>query len=251
MLRWHPLAGFLLGCVVVLLAGLIFYLTFDDNGTNNVASAPAPTPPAAATPDCLAYLAADRAFHEKRVAASPIFNAVRDALDTDDEARLQQLEAQDKGRWKVFIERWRTLEKARWRTAYEEAVAARDAAWNDYQAISPYALSSTEAKAASDGAWNDWKAADDVAQVAFDVSHTAHDVALTARETAYKEAWGYEAAAARLVAAYVETYAASGHDVTGYDVGLIFKAAAHERQTACPILGISGWIEPLEHLARE
>lgn len=66
----------------------------------------------------------------------------------------------------------------------------------------------------------------------------------------YHAGWSL-AAAARLLAAYVETYAASRHDVAGYDAELIFKAAAHERQTAYPILGIAGYIEPLEYLARE
>ena len=162
-----------------------------------VAAAIASTPPAEAA-DCLAYLAADRSFHEKRAANGPIFRAVGDAL-----------EAQDEGRWKAFIESWRKLNQASWEAAYAEAKAA-------------YAETTV-----------------------------AHDAALAARDVAYKEAWGYDAAAARLVAAYVETYAASGHDVAGYDVGLIFKAAAHERQTACPVLGIPGWLEPLEHLAKE
>ena len=113
-----------------------------------VAAAIASTPPAEAA-DCLAYLAADRSFHEKRAANGPIFRAVGDAL-----------EAQDEGRWKAFIESWRKLNQASWEAAYAETTVA-------------------------------------------------HDAALAARDAAYKEAWGYDAAAARLVAAYVETYAAS------------------------------------------
>ena len=73
-----------------------------------VAAAIASTPPAEAA-DCLAYLAADRFFHEKRAANGPIFRAVGDAL-----------EAQDEGRWKAFIERWRTLNQASWEAAYAE-----------------------------------------------------------------------------------------------------------------------------------
>ena len=35
-----------------------------------------------AAQDCLAYLAADKAFHEQMVASSPIFDAVRDAIES-------------------------------------------------------------------------------------------------------------------------------------------------------------------------
>ena len=58
-----------------------------------------------------------------------------------------------------------------------------------------------EAMAARAAAWNDYKAA------------RAKAAALAERDTAYKEAWGYEAAAAQLVAAYVETYATESRDV--------------------------------------
>lgn len=223
-----------------------------------VAAAIASTPPAEAA-DCLAYLAADRSFHEKRAANGPIFRAVGDALEAQDEAGLHALEVRDEGRWKAFIESWRKLNQASWKTAYAEAKAVADAAWNDYEAASAEARTAIveaedvydAALAARNAAWNDWETAYAEAEAAYAETTVAHDAALAARDAAHKEAWGYDAAAARLVAAYVETYAASGHDVAGYDVGLIFKAAAHERQTACPILGIPGWLEPLEHLAKE
>ena len=131
----------------------------------------ASTPPAAAAPDCLAYLAADRSFHEKRAANGPIFRAVGDALEAQDEDGLHALEVRDESRWKAFIESWRKSNQASWKAVYAEAKAA-------------YAKTTV-----------------------------AHDAALAARDAAYKEAWGYDAAAARLVAAYVETYAASGRVV--------------------------------------
>ena len=81
-----------------------------------VAAAIASTPPAEAA-DCLAYLAADRSFHEKRAANGPIFRAVGDAL-----------EVQDEGRWKAFIESWRKLNQASWEAAYAETTVAHDAA---------------------------------------------------------------------------------------------------------------------------
>ena len=63
----------------------------------------ASTPPAAAAPDCLAYLAADRSFHEKRAANGPIFRAVGDALEAQDEDGLHALEVRTKAAGKPSL----------------------------------------------------------------------------------------------------------------------------------------------------
>ena len=81
-------------------------------------------PGKAAAQDCLAYLAADKAFHEQMVASSPIFQAVRDAIESKNETELLALESQEKGRWKAFVECWKKLELEAAQSA--EAMAASD-----------------------------------------------------------------------------------------------------------------------------
>ena len=180
--------------------------------------------------------------------SSPIFQAVRDAIESKNETELLAIESQEKGRWKAFIEGWKKLELAAAQSA--EALASSDevlAALKIHNAIPLPLLSGAardEARVARAAAWNDYEAASAKADAAQAAARAAHDAA-------YKEAWGYDAAAAGLIAAYIRIYAAAGHDVEGHDAELIFQVAAHERQTACPVLGIPGWLEPLEILAKD
>lgn len=180
--------------------------------------------------------------------SSPIFQAVRDAIESKNETELLAIESQEKGRWKAFIEGWKKLELAAAQSA--EALASSDevlAALKIHNAIPLPLLSGAardEARVARAAAWNDYEAASAKADAAQAAARAAHDAA-------YKEVWGYDAAAAGLIAAYIRIYAAAGHDVEGHDAELIFQVAAHERQTACPVLGIPGWLEPLEILAKD
>ena len=187
-------------------------------------------------------------FMNRWLASSPIFQAVRDAIESKNETELLAIESQEKGRWKAFIEGWKKLELAAAQSA--EALASSDevlAALKIHNAIPLPLLSGAardEARVARAAAWNDYEAASAKADAAQAAARAAHDAA-------YKEAWGYDAAAAGLIAAYIRIYAAAGHDVEGHDAELIFQVAAHERQTACPVLGIPGWLEPLEILAKD
>ena len=121
----------------------------------------------AAAPDCLGYLAADKAFHDRMVVHQPIVRAVGQALEAEDEVALRALELQDEGRWKAFIESWKKLNRATWEAAHTEAKAAADAAWNDYKAIpAAYEDASPEAAAARNTAWEDYKVASGKADAA-------------------------------------------------------------------------------------
>ena len=152
--------------------------------------------------NCLAYLTADKSFHDqwtrpKNVIQREIFAAI----ETRDEAALRILEDREQGRWKNFIARSQELD------AIPRPVRTDDP------------------------------------------SREIYDSAVAARQAAIEEASGYDSFVVRLIADYVEAYASSGHDVEGFDMDIIFKVAAHERQTHCPQLAMYGLMEPLEIIA--
>ena len=155
--------------------------------------------PAKYETNCLAYLTADKAFHDRWILGNNIWQETAAAIRVQDEAALRLLETREEGRWKSFIDLFKVLEAA--------PVSADDP------------------------------------------SREMHDLALAARQTAFREALGRDKIVAQFVAEYIETYASSGHDIEGFDVDIVFKVAAYERQTNCPLLGMPVLLEPLEIIA--
>ena len=218
-----------------------------------VASAITFTPGEAAAQDCLAYLAADVAFDNVHADALAVSTTIRAAIEAQDAAAVRAIETRDAGKWKDYVE-------ARRQTG--SPFAARAAAFDEWQrradaaqvfrraliaVLSRDGLGSAydAAVAASDEA----AARADDAYATLDSARAAADAVGDRADAAYLDVW-LPAARVQLMAAYAEAYAAAGRDVEGYDIGIVFAAAAAERQDACPAVGHPELLEPLEILAR-
>ena len=141
---------------------------------------------------------------------------------------------------KDFLDRWTIAAGTIWEDTVA-AITAQDEA----------ALRLLEIR--EQGRWKNfidrWKELEAAPGYVEDPSREIYDSALVARDVAFREALGYDEIVAQLVVDYIETYASSGHDIDSFDVDIVFKVAAHERQTDCPLLGIPGFGEPLEIIA--
>ncbi len=96
--------------------------------------------------------------------------------------------------------------------------------------------------------WKELDAMDDPSIEDFE-DIEVYSSAQDARRATFTELWVEASDVAQFIADYIEVYASSGHDIEGFDVNLVFKVAAHEHQTDCPLLGIPGLREPLEIIA--
>ena len=224
------------------------------------------TPAAAAAQDCLSYLAADVAFHDAMAATRRVYITVRAAIESGNEAVLEDIEAGDGGRWKAYVAASRNGPVTNaYGTALQASSEATQAAIDaigvaaaaraaEAAALEAYRVELNRAR--SDAWFAAIKATFDAEtaerEAAYD-AETAEAVRVALRPErnvpAYEDLW-LPAARGQLVAAYAEAYAAGGRDIDGRDIDLVFTATAHERQTACPDVGNPDWPEPLEILAR-
>ena len=237
-----------------------------------------PTP---TEPECLAYLAADVAFHAAMSEANQIEQAIQAAIDIDTAeidtanliaAVLESTAPQDTERWKAYLDAALTTERVlaqTWALAFDlqnDAFRAagidpandartRRAAYNLFTDAVERDIEAAMEALASD-LKNIGRSADfdiEEAEAAYNLFTDAVErdieAAMDARTTAHRDAW-VPAARASLLDAYAGAYAAGGRDIADFDIEAVFSLAYQERRLACPAVGNPELPEPLEFLAR-